>query len=84
MWENGLTVLDGVAIYGGNLTSRATTVSFGSSSHMSTDDWLQIRRWIIGSVVGVVNISYYSTVEGRISEVCREEQENKCAHRRRK
>lgn len=62
-------VLDAIVIHRGTFTIKATPVRLGSSRHTSTDDWVHIRREIVGLVIGVVDISYYSTGDGRISDM---------------
>lgn len=52
-----------------SLTVRATNVKFESSCHISTNEWLRIRREIIGSILGVLNLSYYATMKGGLSDV---------------
>lgn len=46
--DHGITVFDDIETYGGSLPVRATSVTFGSCRHTTTDDWLRIRRKING------------------------------------
>lgn len=46
---------------------------------MNTENWLHTME-IIGFSVGIVNLNYYSTVEVGVSDVWKEETENKNGH----
>lgn len=75
----GITVLDAIASYGRSSTEPATPVTFGSSVHRSTDDWLHGRRGIIWFIIGVGNFCNYITAEGGLYDVYMEEQERRHA-----
>lgn len=69
MKENGITLLHASETYGGNLTERTTHVRCGSSSHITTNDSLQIWGEIVDEIIRIVNFGFSTTVEGKLSNV---------------
>lgn len=72
MQDNRITELEAIDTYGGNLTARANSLGFGSSRHASTNDWLHIRKEIIGLIRGEISFGYHVIVEVGISDVNKE------------
>lgn len=66
----------------GLLQCNVHTLEFRRSCHTSTDKWLPISREITGWIIGVASFRYCSIVEGGLSDIWGEEQENIRVHRR--
>lgn len=65
--NSAITVLNAIATSGWALIARSRPKRLEASRHTSTAIWVQLREEITGIIIGVVNYSYYSTVEGEIS-----------------